>query len=323
MLNPIRKAGWVAVAVQSLGYLGAWQVVMGVSAFEGIDPRIERELGPLLSPGARIALPGSPDFDRLQSRWRAIDRPIYGVVVAVATEEDVAHAVKYANANQIPFLATTGTHGVWQGLRDMQGGMAIWMRNLSKIEVAPDGKSAALGGGVRGAEVQNKLWEFGKQTTTGMCTCVSVAGPALGGGHGLLQGKYGLLADQIISARVVLANGDMVTVSEDSHSDLFWGLKGAGHNFGIVTEFQYRVYDVEEPEWSYETLMYTGDQFEALYGTLNGMAGHGSSDPVHWGTWMLNSAVDPVNVSLPPTPCAISALAETVHMADAFLRGRE
>jgi FAD/FMN-containing dehydrogenase len=63
----------------------------------------------------------------------------------------------------------------------------------------------------------------------------------LGGGHGLLQGHYGLLSDNLISARMVLANGTAVTVSSESNPDLFWAIRGAGHNFGIVTEFEYKI----------------------------------------------------------------------------------
>ena len=76
---------------------------------------------------------------------------------------------------------------------------------------------------------------------TGCCECVSYLGPALGGGHGWFQGRYGLIADQFLSMNVVLANGDLKTI--DSKSDLWWGMQGAGHNFGVVTSVTSKVYD--------------------------------------------------------------------------------
>lgn len=96
--------------------------------------------------------------------------------------------------------------------------------------------------------------------------------PMLGGGHGFLQGMYGLLADQLIEARIVLGNGSAIKVSADSHPDLFWALRGAGHNFGIVTEFTYRIYDSHPNEtWSYESFFFSGDQLEAVFEAKNEM----------------------------------------------------
>ena len=101
-------------------------------------------------------------------------------------------------------------------------------------------------------------------------------GPMLGGGYGLLQGKYGLLADNLISARVVLANGTMVTASTDSHPDLLWAVKGAGHNFGIVTSIEYKVYDVPpNDEWTVFQFVFTGNKVEAVYTALNALTDSG------------------------------------------------
>jgi FAD/FMN-containing dehydrogenase len=95
----------------------------------------------------------------------------------------------------------------------------------------------------------------------------------LGGGHGWLQGQFGLSADNLLSARLVLANGTAITVSDVEHSDLFWALKGAGHNFGIVTSFQYRVYDrtKDNENFALETMIFTGDKLEDIYTEANKM----------------------------------------------------
>lgn len=101
-------------------------------------------------------------------------------------------------------------------------------------------------------------------------------GPGLGGGFGRYQGYFGLVLDNIIEMDVVLADGSMITVSESSHSDLYWGMRGAGHNFGIVTRFDYKVYDVPYPNWYFATLIFTNDKLEALFHALNDFSANGT-----------------------------------------------
>jgi len=137
----------------------------------------------------------------------------------------------------------------------------------------------------------------------GTCECTGAVSPMLGGGHGWLQGKYGLMADNLISARLVLANATTVTVSSVENTDLFWALRGAGHNFGIVTEFEYRIHDrkPEDEVLAYELMMFKEQQLEEVYEVANGMiSGDVSLQPVglaHWTMIMRNSELDPVNVS--------------------------
>jgi FAD/FMN-containing dehydrogenase len=115
-----------------------------------------------------------------------------------------------------------------------------------------------------------------------------------------LQGRSGLLADNLISARVVLANGTAVTVSDDSHADLFWAIRGAGHNFGIVSELMYKIYDVpEENDWAYESFIFTHDKVEEVFAQINVLVNNGSQ-PVqllHWAYFLWSPDVDPNNVS--------------------------
>lgn len=93
----------------------------------------------------------------------------------------------------------------------------------------------------------------------------------LGGGHGWLQGMYGLMADTLISASMILENGTSVKVSKYSNPELFWVVRGAGHNFGLITDFEYRVYDVsaENAYWSYEQLYYSLHKLEEVPKAVN------------------------------------------------------
>lgn len=135
----------------------------------------------------------------------------------------------------------------------------------------------------------------------GSCESTGVVAPMLGGGHGFLQGQYGLLADQLVSARLVTASGDIITVSDEQNADLFWALRGAGHNFGIVTEFEYRVYDrtPENEKWSIEIFVFEGEQLESVYEAANGMVGDGMPVELsHFSLMANNPAVDAEKVSL-------------------------
>ena len=121
----------------------------------------------------------------------------------------------------------------------------------------------------------------------------------LGGGHGWLQGQYGLMADNLLSARLFLANGTAITVSDKEHSELLWALRGAGHNFGIVTSFEYKVYDrTEENEnWAIETLIFSGDKLEELFTLANDIAANRPEELTWFSMFFPVLDIDPNNVS--------------------------
>jgi len=106
-------------------------------------------------------------------------------------------------------------------------------------------------------------------SASGICECISMLGPGLGGGFGRYQGFFGLVSDNLISLDVVIADGSQITVSTSQHPDLYWALRGAGHNFGIVTRFELRIYDEPVPSWFIATLIFTGDKLEAFFTLWN------------------------------------------------------
>lgn len=189
------------------------------------------------------------------------------------TEYTLTCQVRFANTHAIPFIAFSGGHGGISSLAGVKNGIQVHMRRLNSIKVSQDGTYATIGGGAKGKEVRNALWEIGKWTVHGVCECVGLTAVALGGGHGLLQGRYGLLSDQIISLEMILANGTAIQVSSSSNPDLFWAVQGAGHSFGIVTSINYRIYDIPDSEeegriWSYEVLVWeaTAANVKSVYG---------------------------------------------------------
>ena len=145
------------------------------------------------------------------------------------------------------------------------------------------------------------MWAAGKQTVTGMCECTSIVAPMLGGGHGLLQGQYGLAADQLVSARLVLANGTVVVASNTSHPDLFWALRGAGHNFGIVTEMVYKIYDVEpgKEKWTKETFLFDSASLEEVFRVSNHLLDIQPPGMLHFAFFLRLPDIDPAKVGAP------------------------
>lgn len=146
---------------------------------------------------------------------------------------------------------------------------------------------------------------------------MSYLGPGLGGGHGWLQGRYGLVSDQFVSMNVVLANGNLITV--DKNSELFWAMKGAGHNFGIVTSMTSKIYDIQNRNYAMETLIFSGDQVEAVYKVANEQwLTKGKTMPVNlinWSYWYFDPTTDPDKVSPKPMSARIIRRILTVFTA--------
>jgi len=139
---------------------------------------------------------------------------------------------------------------------------------------------------------------------TGSCMCSGMMGVTLGGGHGIIQGQYGLAADQLLEARLVLADGSAITVSPKSHSDLFWGLKGAGHNFGILSELKFKIHPGGRP-WTRNEMFFKGDKVEQVFAEANKLTEEANHPPelMHLIIFWRRPDIDPDNVSqLVPSP---------------------
>ncbi|KAL8990450.1 MAG: hypothetical protein Q9177_000900 [Variospora cf. flavescens] len=236
----------------------------------------QRQLGPLLARGASIYFPGSPKFQIASSRWSSFEAPNIAVVVEPANARDVATTVSFANKFGIPYLAVNKGHGSTSTLGAVKNGIEIHVRSLNSVTVNADGKSASLGGGIYNQELIDNLWSQGKASASGSCACVGVMGAGLGGGLGRYQGFYGLIADNLIDADIVLASGKTITVSEKSNSDLWWGLRGAGHNFGIVTRFTMKIYDSPAQNWYFAQFVFTQAKLEKMIGLVNTMMTNGN-----------------------------------------------
>jgi len=150
-----------------------WGIVCSCSVFtpkESIASQAcGRELAQRLSSGAKIYCPGSEAFDNSTKRWSTFDAPTFRMTVEVATQNDVAEVVKYANRYDLPFLAVNGAHGAQSTVGGVRNGIMIWMRQLNSVKVAADGQTATFGGGILDKAVTDGLWAAGKQTGRFAC----------------------------------------------------------------------------------------------------------------------------------------------------------
>jgi len=271
-----------------LSNLGLLSLVTNQTAFYA-------DLTAKLSPDATILTSSEPLFTNATDRWRHFHSPEIGLVVNAASEQDVQEAVRYANKHNMPFIARSGGHGATEALGAAKNTLQIDMRGMNHVIISNDGKTAKIGGGARVKEIVQELWDAGKQTVTGICECVGISATILGGGHGWLQGQYGLATDQVVEARMILSNGTAVTVSDYSNPDLFWAIRGAGHNFGLVTEWKYRIHDIKHQNWSYEMFIFTGDKLEAIYELTNEMMKSQPPEVIHWAYMLKIPEIDPVH----------------------------
>ncbi|KAI4932264.1 uncharacterized protein J4E92_004164 [Alternaria infectoria] len=255
-------------------------------------------LSPQLSKDAIITFPGDARWDDLQVRGASPRiSPDYNVVVEVATESDVQTTVAFANRFNIPFLAVTGGHGWTTTLNNLSYGIQINMRKLNTTTLGQNGKTATVGGGTMQHEITGSLYASGKYSVTGLGECVSVAGPLLGGGHSLLQNQYGYSLDGLVSARIVVASGKVVEASRTKNADLFWALQGAGHQFGIVTSLEVKIYDIPS-NWTVYSIIFPSDKVEALFSLVNEFeepSTERSAKLALTGLFVRIPAADPVN----------------------------
>ncbi|ROV97135.1 hypothetical protein VMCG_07469 [Cytospora schulzeri] len=170
--------------------------------------------------------------------------PTYSASVRPAHEADVQALVNFATSCNISFLASSAQHGFSTTLGELRNGLEIDMSAFRNVSVDAEESTLTVGGGVRFLDVFDPVYNAGKQISTGSGACVGMISPTIGGGVGRLSGLHGIISDQLLSVRMVTANGSLVTASETENPDLFWAMRGAGANFGIVVEAQYQLLDL-------------------------------------------------------------------------------
>ena len=188
--------------------------------------------------------PGDPAYSRLASTYFRGGAP--GIVLLPRTVEQVVDAVGFAGRRvQVPLGLRSGGHGL-SGRSTNDGGIVIDLRHLNGIEVLdPAARLVRIGPGARWKEVAAALQPRGWALSSGDSGAVGVGGLATSGGIGLLARAHGLTIDRLVAARVVLANGSVVSSGEHENRELFWAVRGAGANFGVAVSFDFVVDEVD------------------------------------------------------------------------------
>ncbi len=187
--------------------------------------------------------PGEDGYEEARRIFNGLIDKRPALIARCEGEADIVDAVSFAREAGLDVAVRGGGHGI-AGRCLVDGGIVVDLSPLKGIFVDPDARTARVEPGVNWAELNRATQLHGLAVTGGVISTTGVAGLTLGGGLGWMMPKYGLATDNLLSARVVTADARTLTASESENPDLFWGLRGAGANFGIVSSFEFRLHPV-------------------------------------------------------------------------------
>jgi hypothetical protein len=206
--------------------------------------------------GTLIA-PDDPGYDEGRRLFNAMIDRRPALIARCTSNSDVALALALARQRGLEVSVRAGGHGV-AGHAICDGGLVVDLRPMKGIQVDPASRTAVAGAGVTWGEFDAATGAYCLATTGGRVSTTGIAGLTLGSGYGLLQRKHGYTGDNLLEAELVTAGGEVLRTSLDENPELFWGLRGGGGNFGVVTSFKYRLHPVA-PAILGGTLLFEGD----------------------------------------------------------------
>jgi FAD/FMN-containing dehydrogenase len=209
---------------------------MTITMRGSIEPLRVAMSGPVIGPA-------DPNYDQARRVWNAgIDRRP-AVIARCVSPADVAAAVSFAADHNLEIAVRGGAHSI-SGASAVDNGLMIDLSQLNQVNVNPQTKRARAGGGALLADLDAATQAHGLAVPAGIISHTGVGGLTLGGGMGWLTRQAGLSIDNLLSAQVVTADGQIQRAAADENPDLFWAIRGGGGNFGVVTEFEFRLHEV-------------------------------------------------------------------------------
>jgi len=190
-----------------------------------------------------ILLPGDDTYESARKIWNAMIDRHPALIARCATTSDVVQAVNFARENGLVLAVRGGGHNI-AGNAVCDGGIVIDLSQMKAADVDPAKRRVSIEGGATLADLDAATQAHGLATPLGINSTTGVAGLTLGGGFGWLSRMYGMTIDNLESAEVVTAAGEVVRASATDHPDLFWALRGGSGNFGVVTRFEFRLHPV-------------------------------------------------------------------------------
>lgn len=209
-----------------------------------------------------VTCPDDANYDEVRAVWNGMIDRYPALIVHCTGVADVIDAVNLAREHDLLVAVRGGGHNVG-GSAVCDGGMVIDLSTMTGVRVDLDAQTVRVEGGATWADVDRETQVFGLATPGGNVSITGVAGLTLGGGMGWLRRKYGLSIDNLVSVDVVTADGTVLTANRHENAELFWGVRGGGGNFGVVTSFEYRLHPVG-PEVMFAAPMYPHDKAREL-----------------------------------------------------------
>jgi FAD/FMN-containing dehydrogenase len=191
----------------------------------------------------QVILPGDVDYDDARKVWNGMIDRRPTLIARCAGVADVSRAIRFARDQQLLLAVRGGGHNV-TGAGTCDRGLVIDLSPMKAVQVDSERRTARVEPGATWKEFDQETQQYGLATTGGLISSTGVAGFTLGGGIGWLVRKHGLACDNLISAEVVIASGQLVHANAGEHPDLYWGLRGGGGNFGVVTAFEFALHPV-------------------------------------------------------------------------------
>ena len=193
--------------------------------------------------GGSLVTRSSANYEDVRAVWNAMIETRPALIARCTSAADVQRCVRFAAANSLLFSIRGAGHNI-AGSALVEGGFTIDLSQMRDVEVDPVSATAIIQPGATLGDVDAATAEHGLALPVGINSTTGIAGLTLGGGFGWLSRKHGLTIDSLLSADVVTVDGDKITASETENEDLFWGLRGGGGNFGVVTSFTFGLYEV-------------------------------------------------------------------------------
>lgn len=237
----------------------------------------------------RLIRPGDADYDEAREIWNAMIDRRPGLIVRCADTADVQRAVAFVRAHDLLLAVRGGGHNI-AGNAVCDDGLVIDLSQMKSVRVDAEARRASVEPGATLGDFDREAQAFGLATPLGINSTTGVAGLTLGGGFGWLSRKYGMSIDNLVSAEVVTADGNVVRASENENSDLFWAIRGGGGNFGIVTSFEFQLHPVG-PEVLSGLIVFPFDQAKSV---LTQYRDFTETMPDELSVWMVTRQAPPL-----------------------------
>jgi FAD/FMN-containing dehydrogenase len=193
----------------------------------------------------KVVLRGDDDYAQTRQIWNGAVEHQPALIAVCETPSDVQAAVRTARQHDLPISVRGGGHD-WAGRALRHNGLVIDMSHMRRVDVDPLASVATIEGGTTGIDVTSVTVPYGLVAATGNCGAVGMVGLTTGGGYGPLTPRYGLALDDLLAAEVVLPDGKIVHCDERENPDLFWAIRGAGGNFGVITSMRVRLHTIRQ-----------------------------------------------------------------------------